>query len=230
MSPSPTVTSLNNNTVTTASSAAVAAIALTAATTESQTTESQTTTVPGTELPVIPPRLPPFTDFGHSRSSSPSESSEVRHINHDNDDRNYEGNDDINHESEYTEEEEDDEVEDGEDSEFMPGLFGSHNGDGDYTASQFSVQQRIMHFLGERIDHQKNRINVEICLLVEAGTAVTNERGVSTDMRNQMMLDKYRNLVRAFSRDDFVSPSTQDDMSIKLYNGKSKDGYTGDKL
>ncbi len=112
----------------------------------------------------------------------------------------------------------------------MPGLFGSHNGDGDYTASQFSVQQRIMHFLGERIDHKKNRLNVEICLLVEAGTAVTNERGVTMDMRNQLMIDKYRNLVRAFFRDDFVSPSIQDDMSIKLFNGKSKGGYTGDKL
>ena len=53
------------------------------------------------------------------------------------------------------EEEEEGEVEEEEDSEFMPGLFGSHNGDGDYTALQLSVQQRIIFFLGERIDHQK---------------------------------------------------------------------------
>jgi hypothetical protein len=37
----------------------------------------------------------------------------------------------------------------------MPSLFVTHNGDGDYKASQFSVQQRVIHFLGERIDQQK---------------------------------------------------------------------------
>jgi hypothetical protein len=87
-----------------------------------------------------------------------------------------------------------------------------------------------MHFLGERNNQKKNRVNVEICLLIEADTAVTNERAVTTEVRNQMMLDKYRNLVRMFSQDDFVSPSIQDDMCIKLFNGKSKHGYTGDKL
>ena len=45
-----------------------------------------------------------------------------------------------------------------------------------------------------------------------------------------MMLDKYRNLVCMFSQDDFVSPSIQDDMCIKFFNGKSKHGYTCDKL
>ena len=80
----------------------------------------------------------------------------------------------------------------------MPGLFGSHNDNGDYTASQFSVQQHIMHCLGEQIDHQKNWLNVEICLLIEAGTTVTNESVVSTEVQNQMMIDKYHNLCMCF--------------------------------
>jgi hypothetical protein len=45
-----------------------------------------------------------------------------------------------------------------------------------------------------------------------------------------MMLDKYRNLVRLFSQDEFLSPSIQDNMCIKLFNGKSPHGDTGDKL
>jgi hypothetical protein len=145
---------------------------------------------------------PPFTDLGCS--FLPSEASELYHPN---------GDADSHHESEDDDKDEEDDN--------LPCLFGTHNGDGDYTASQFSVQQRIMHFLGERIDQQMNRVNVEICLLIEAGTAVTNERAVTSEVRNQMMLDKYRNLVRMFSQDDFVSPSIQDDMCIKLFNGRA---------
>ena len=84
-------------------------------------------------------------------------------------------------------------------------------------------------FLGEKIDQQRNRLNVEICILIEAGTAVLNERATTADLRNQMMMDKYINLVRMFCQDDFVSPSLQDDMCIKLFNGK-RGGYTGEKL
>jgi hypothetical protein len=206
MSSSPTCASPNNDTITTASSIATDAVIV-----ASVLTDSQTTTVPGTELPPIPLPLPPFTDL--SCSSSPSEASELYHPN---------GDADGHHESE-------DDNDDEEDDD-MPGLFGTHNGDGDYTASQFSVQQCKMHFVGERINQQKNRVNVEICLLIEASTAVTNERAVTSEVQNQMMLDMYRNLVRMFSQDDFVSPSIQDNMYIKLFNGKSKHGDTGDKL
>ena len=44
------------------------------------------------------------------------------------------------------------------------------------------------------------------------------------------MFNKYRNLVLMFPQDDFVSPRVQDNMCIRLFNGKSKHGYTGDKL
>ena len=54
-------------------------------------------------------------------------------------------------------------------------MFGTHLGDGDYVAAEFLVHQRILHFLGENIDQQKNQYNVEACLLIELGTAVSNE-------------------------------------------------------
>jgi hypothetical protein len=65
--------------------------------------------------------------------------------------------------------------------------------------------------------------------LIEAGTAVSNERSTTAEIQNQMMLDEYHNLVCMFPQDDVVSSSIQDGMCIRLFNGKSKHGYTGDK-
>jgi hypothetical protein len=74
-------------------------------------------------------------------------------------------------------------------------FFGATSGEGDYAVAEFSVQQRVMHFLRERIDNRKNRQNVEICLLVEAGLSVSDERATTSNVCNQMMLEKYVNLV-----------------------------------
>ena len=65
--------------------------------------------------------------------------------------------------------------------------------------------------------------------MIEAGTSVSNKRTTTATIRNQMMLDRYVNLVCMFSPDDFVSPTTQEDMSIRLFHGK-KGGYNGEKL
>jgi hypothetical protein len=194
----------NNVSITAATSAAAAAI-----TDAATLADSQKTTVPRTELS----SLPTITNSSHN--SSPSETSKLDHdiINENNNDNNDDVSDDKN-----------------DDDDDMSSFFGNHNGDGDYTASQFSVQQRVIHFLGERIDRQKNRLNVEICLLIEASTAVSNERSTTAEIRSQMMLNTNRNLVCMFPQDDFVSPSIQDDMCIMLFNGKSKHGYTCDKL
>jgi hypothetical protein len=107
------------------------------------------------------------------------------------------------------------------------GLFSNHNGEGNYGVEEFPVQKHVIHFLGERID-ARNRMNVEICILMEAGTPVSNERFTTTDIQNRMMLDRYVNLVRQFDSDNFASSTLQDEMTIKLYNGK-KD-ITGDRL
>ena len=45
----------------------------------------------------------------------------------------------------------------------VTGLFGDRTGDSDYTVADFSVQQLVMHFLGDRID-KNNRSNAESCL------------------------------------------------------------------
>jgi len=58
-------------------------------------------------------------------------------------------------------------VDENDDNDDVPGLSGTHNGDNDYMASQFSVQQRAIHFLGKRNDQQKNRLNVESSFFTE---------------------------------------------------------------
>ena len=59
-------------------------------------------------------------------------------------------------------------------------FFGAHSGEGEYAVAEFSVQQRVIHFLRERIDNRKNRQNVEISLLIEAGSSVSNERAMTS--------------------------------------------------
>jgi len=127
----------NNVSITAATSAAAAAIPDAATLADSQTTK-----VPGTELP----SLPTITNFTHN--SLPSETSELDYdiINTNNNDNDDNVSDDEND----------------DDDDDVPGLFGTHSGDGDYTPSQFSVQQHVMYFLGEMIDQQKNQLNVEI--------------------------------------------------------------------
>jgi hypothetical protein len=169
--------------------------------------------VPGTEVPA----LPPF-DFGRDDSPTANNTDNERNKNDEGD-----NNDDDDEDSEEEREEDEDSTE-----ESGTGLFAPNSGEGDYTVSDFPVQQRVMHFLGETIN-RSNRSNVETCLLIEAGTAVINERTTSAEIRNEMMKDKYVNLVRQFRREDFDSSSIQDDMAVKLFHGKSG-GFTGYKL
>ena len=171
---------------------------------------SQTTTVPASE--VQDNTSPPL----NRSPSSPSRSPSPVDFNNGDHDPIESVNDD---EEESDSEDEESSVND--ESSDVPGLFGNHTGDGDYSSE--------LHFLGEAIDQQKNRFNVEACLLIEAGTSVSNEWTTTATIRNQMMLDRYSNLVRMFSPDDFVSPTTQEDMAIRLFHGK-RGGYNGEKL
>ena len=126
-------------------------------------------------------------------------------------------------------EEENDEEQGDNENHQNNGFMNSADYDGDYTANDFSIQNRVMHFLyGDHTDNKRNRQNVEISLLIEAGTSVTEEKTITSQRHNQLMLDKYVNIVRNFKPDDFVSPSLQEEMATKLYNAKA--GLTGERL
>ncbi len=135
------------------------------------------------------------------------------------------------HDSDYLENDDNDDDDSFDENEGAEGptigLFSNHTGEGDYEVQEFPVQKRVIHFLGERID-ARNRMNVEICLLIEAGSSVLNERSTTTEIRNRMMQDRYVNLVCQFDADDFALATLRDEMTTKVYNGK-KD-ITGDRL
>ena len=97
---------------------------------------SQTTTIPGTEVQY--PTLPPLNLSPSSLSSLPPT------IDFNNDDHDPIENDNDDEEESNDEEEESSYYDESSD---VPGLFGNHNGDGDYS-SDFSIHQRILHFLG----------------------------------------------------------------------------------
>jgi len=92
---------------------------------------SQTTTVLGTEVQY--PTLPPLNRSPSSSSRSPSPID----FNNGDHDPIESVNDD---EEEFDGEEEESSVDD--ESSDVPGLFGNHTGDGDYS-SEFSIHQRI---------------------------------------------------------------------------------------
>jgi hypothetical protein len=85
-----------------------------------------------------------------------------------------------------------------------------------------------MHFLHNRIDNRKNMQNTEICLLLEAGSSVSDEKATTSDLRNQLIRERYINLVGGFQLENFISPSLQEEMSMKLFNVKKV--MTGDHL
>ncbi len=61
-----------------------------------------------------------------------------------------------------------------------------------------------MHFLGQNID-QRNCLNVENCLILEAGFSVSDERMTVANVGNKMRMTKYVNLVCYFAPDDFLN-------------------------
>jgi hypothetical protein len=73
--------------------------------------------------------------------------------------------------------EEENDKEQGEDeNQQNNGFMNSADYDEDYSANDFSIQNIVMHFLYEdHFDNKRNRQNVEIYLLIEAGTSVTEE-------------------------------------------------------
>ena len=75
--------------------------------------------------------------------------------------------------------------------------------------------------MDQKIDKQ-NRFNVEICLLLKAGLSVSDERATTSNLRNDMMLNRYVNLVRTFEVENFVDPAIQEDMALHLYNAKKQ--------
>ena len=128
--------------------------------------ESQMTVVPGTQFAQMSPLLGKTSSYESPNKSVSLGSIELLSQNRKNDD-------DYNTDDE---EGNDKEQEDNKNQQ-NNGFMNSADYDGDYTANDFSIQNRVMHFLyGDRIDNKRNRQNVEISLLIEARTSVIEEK------------------------------------------------------
>ena len=93
-------------------------------------------------------------------------------------------------------------------------------GEGDYSVDEFSVQQQVMNFLQQEIE-PGNCLNVEICLLLEAGLSASNKRTTIANLRNDLMMNRYVNLDCNFSSDDFIEPAIQEDMALHRFSAKT---------
>lgn len=159
--------------------------------------------VPGTEILALPPVLHKSSE-GDSSVSSKDDENQSKSSNSSN----------SSHESEH------------EDSSID--YFGDNIREGDYAVEEFSVHQRVMHFLQNKIDNHNNRQNAEICLLIETRSSVVDEKSTTTVLRNQLMMERYCDLVQGFQEGDFISPSIKVDMALQLFNGKK--AMTGECL
>jgi len=122
-------------------------------------------TVPDTQFSQMPP-LHGKTSLPKSSNSSVSlDSIELLSQNRKND-----------HEHSTDDEEENDKEQGEDENQQNNGFMNSADYDEDYSANDFSIQNIVMHFLYEdHFDNKRNRQNVEIYLLIEAGTSVTEE-------------------------------------------------------
>jgi hypothetical protein len=131
----------------------------------------------------------------------------------------------------------DDESEDSEDS--AANAFGNNDNDttyhldddafeNDYAAENYSFHDRVIYFLGGNSINSTSRKSVEITMLIEAGTIVTDEPTTDVKHRAQMMHEKYVELVEKFPPNNFNPPELKTLMKTKLY--QSKQPLNGERL
>lgn len=146
------------------------------------------------QLSILPPLPPPMTDTNHDKvtdsdkedlsnhdeiAMQPQKSGDGKYIDDSNGDKSSEVSDDVTSHNLN---------DDGENND--KAFMGKSN----YAVDKLCVQQRIMYFLGQSID-QRNRLNVEICLLLGAWLSVSKERTTIATTCNEMMMNRYVNLV-----------------------------------
>ena len=98
--------------------------------------------------------------------------------------------------------------------------FDPHGAEFDQAAQQYSIHQRIIHFLHPHHISNVTRASVERALLIEAGTIVTDSKTMDKDSRSTLMVETYRELVKGFDSHHFHPESLQSTMLSRLYQAK----------
>ena len=98
--------------------------------------------------------------------------------------------------------------------------FDLHAEEFDAAADGFTFTDRVVHFCRGNIINNDTRQSVEICVLIEVGTQVSNDKTMKGSDRDNLMLTKYRDGLDFFDDSFFASPRLRDEMKKKLYNAK----------
>jgi hypothetical protein len=95
--------------------------------------------------------------------------------------------------------------------------FGQFDGEYDMAAEDFSFHERVKHHLGGRRIDPNNRLAVEFCCILEAGTIVTDKHTMESREIDRHFEEEYVRIVDGFSPEDFQERSLQATMRHKLY-------------
>ncbi len=95
--------------------------------------------------------------------------------------------------------------------------FGQFDGEYDMAAEDFGFHERVMHHLGGRRIDQNNRLALEFCCILEAGTIVTDKHTMESREIDLHFEEEYVRIVDGFSPEDFQERSLQATMRHKLY-------------
>ncbi len=105
--------------------------------------------------------------------------------------------------------------------------FETGGGELDYAAEDFSINDRVMHYLAGNLICKSTRLAVEIAGAIYALGVVTSEETTNVSDRNEKLLRVYREYLNAFDPACF-EPGLKDKMLNKLYNAQQN--LTGARL
>jgi hypothetical protein len=97
----------------------------------------------------------------------------------------------------------------------------------DYTAGQFSIHDRISHFMGAVPISLQNRVAVEAAYMVEALTNVRSMRSMRKTEIAPLVHDKYKSFIRMIPLQRFADATVRVKMVEKYFRAKSNsaDGF-----
>jgi hypothetical protein len=86
---------------------------------------------------------------------------------------------------------------------------------------RYNVQERTIHFLEGRAITRLTRQAVERVIIIECGTAVTDDKTMDSISRNNMMLFMYQAHVKSFADQHFQPACLKSEMLTRNYNAKT---------
>ena len=108
--------------------------------------------------------------------------------------------------------------------------IGEFAPESDYIAEDYEFNNRLRHFMrGVQITTSHRRTVEHVCA-IEAGTFVTEQITMPANRRNQIMFERYTEVVGSIPATMFAELSLHDSMKIRLHGARANTNFTGEKL